>query len=448
MDLPKEFLEKIKRFPGDVSESYLQLFLNKPFAGYRVNTLKASVEAVTAVLGGQAVPFCDAGFYIEDGRPGLGNHPLHHAGAFYMQEPSAMSAVGMLSPKPGDRVLDLCAAPGGKSTQIAAALGGTGVLLANEFVAARARTLLSNVERMGVPNIVVTSLRPDFLCRAAAGLFDKVLVDAPCSGEGMFRKEPAAVQNWSEENVRACAVRQGKILDSAAEAVRPGGRICYSTCTFSPEENEGVVAAFLQRHPDFHLTDSGATFGIPGFPAFGGGREEMTLCRRIFPAQGGEGHFAALLERDGNAADSEENTSLQSDSPPDAFSDFWKDCFCDPLPAVRVEGERVLLPAPLPELPGVRPLRSGLLAGEVVKGRFEPAHALFMCGRYTPRRILSLDAPEERTRRFLHGEQIEAPGLAAGFVGVRVDGVPCGFGKAVDGLLKNRYPKGLRLLRI
>ena len=447
MDLPKKFLEKIKSFPDGVGEAYLRLFPERPFSGYRVNTLKASADLVTGALGGQAVPFCENGFYLEDGRPGLGNHPLHHAGAFYIQEPSAMSAVTMFSPRPGERVLDLCAAPGGKSTQIGAALRGEGVLLSNEFVASRARVLLSNIERMGVPNAVVTSLHPDTLCEAAAGLFDKVLVDAPCSGEGMFRKEPAAIQNWSEENVRTCALRQGKILDSAARAVRPGGRLCYSTCTFSPEEDEGVVAAFLERHPDFHLIDSGETFGLPGFPAFGGGREDMRLCRRIFPAQGGEGHFAALLQRDGEG-EAAGGCLLPSDPPPAVFADFWADCFCDPLPPVRVEGDRVFIPAPLPLPPGIRMLRHGLLVGELAKNRFEPAHALFMCGRYKPRRVLSLHAKEESARRFLHGEQIEAAGLSAGFAGVQIDGVPCGFGKVVDGLLKNRYPKGLRLLRV
>ena len=193
-----------------------------------------------------------------------GRQPLHHAGAFYVQEPSAASAVTVLAPVPGDRVLDLCAAPGGKSTQIAGALQGQGLLWSNEVVRNRAQVLLSNMERMGVRNAVVSSCRPDLLCERLAGYFDKVLVDAPCSGEGMFRREPQAVKEWSLAHTEACAARQLAILNSAAQAVREGGVLVYSTCTFAPVENEGVVSAFLQKHPGFVLEETGLSGGRQG----------------------------------------------------------------------------------------------------------------------------------------------------------------------------------------
>ena len=347
-----------------------------------------------------------------------------------------------LNPQPGDRVLDLCAAPGGKSSQIAACLNGEGLLWSNEIVKNRAAVLLSNLERMGVRNAVVSSSRPDALCPQLAGYFDKVLVDAPCSGEGMFRRDPQAIREWSEEHVRSCAVRQAAILDSAAEALRPGGFLAYSTCTFSPEENEQTVSAFLSRHPDFSLCDTGLPGGRPGF--FG-----MEKARRIFPMDGGEGHFVALLKKAGRSLPVP--ASLRSRR----RASFLRRRRRSGVPCaasrsrtglLRPAGEKLLLlPSDPPSLRGKGVLRAGIPLCERKGKRWEPAMACSL--RRIPQDLnLCLDfAPDDmRLAAFLRGEEIEGPQEGRGYCGVSVSGVVLGFGKLSGGRLKNHYPKGLR----
>ena len=233
--MTEKFLERMQSLLGDEFDAFLQYYNGENFRGLRVNTLKCTAEALQGALPFELkpTPFCPDGFYLPADVSSLGNHPLHHAGAFYMQEPSATSAVEMLGVQPGDRVLDLCAAPGGKSTQIGAKLKGEGLLWSNEIVKSRANILLSNIERMGIANAVVSNCHPEQLCERLAGCFDRVLVDAPCSGEGMFRKNSAAQTEWSEEHVKSCAERQLHILNSAKHALKPGGVLVYSTCTFS-----------------------------------------------------------------------------------------------------------------------------------------------------------------------------------------------------------------------
>ena len=243
--LPEAFAHRMKEMLGEEFPAFLAAYEQPHLKGVRVNPLKCAPETLQKAMSGlRPSPFSPLCFYSETEK--VGTLPLHHAGAFYSQEPSASSAVTVLDPQPGERVLDLCAAPGGKSTQIAACLMGEGLLWSNEIVRSRASILLSNMERMGVKNGVVSSCHPETLCSRLAGFFDKVLVDAPCSGEGMFRRDPQAVAEWSPEHVRACADRQLAILHSAKQAVREGGVLVYSTCTFSPEENEGVIRRFLE----------------------------------------------------------------------------------------------------------------------------------------------------------------------------------------------------------
>ena len=286
-----EFLIRMKSLLGEEYGQFLKYYEADNFRGLRVNTLKCSADMLKNAIGFplEQTPFCPDGFYIPKEIEGLGNHPLHHCGAFYIQEPSATSAVEMLGVQKGDRVLDLCAAPGGKSTQIGAKLGGTGLLWSNEIVKSRANILLSNIERMGISNAVVSNVHPDILCSQLSEQFDRVLVDAPCSGEGMFRKNSEAQNEWSEAHVKSCAERQLNILNSAKHALKSGGVMVYSTCTFSQEENEGVITRFLEENPDFTLEDSGVTFG----------RQTLEYARRIFPMDGGEGHFAARLRKSG-----------------------------------------------------------------------------------------------------------------------------------------------------
>ncbi|MGN0550460.1 MAG: RsmB/NOP family class I SAM-dependent RNA methyltransferase [Acutalibacteraceae bacterium] len=445
-NLPGKFLLNMKNLLNDEFGIFLSEYEKPHYRGIRINTLKASCKDVKKLLEFETTPspFCDDGLYIPPDTEGLGRLPLHHAGAFYVQEPSATSAVTVLDVKKGDIVLDLCAAPGGKSTQIASALNGTGLLWSNEIVKSRANILLSNIERAGVRNCVVSSCRPDELCERLSGFFDKILVDAPCSGEGMFRKDKTAIDEWSEEHTRTCAVRQLAILESAAKALKPGGTLVYSTCTFSKEENEGVILKFLDNHKEFMLEDFGADFG----------RRTLDKAVRIFPMDGGEGHFAAKLKKsDGierfTPYDDYKNifTNRNKDLKNSALK-LYDDIFTD-----RIYGEKfaiagdklILLPENLPSLLGLHILRAGILFGEIKKNRIEPCHALFMAGsKDCFNSLVDLDSRNEDIFKYLRGEEISVPDSTKGYTAVCVNGIVTGFGKASNGVLKNKYPKGLR----
>lgn len=345
-----------------------------------------------------------------------------------------MSAVALLDPQPGERVCDLCAAPGGKSTQIAGRLMGEGFLLCNEIDAKRARVLSRNIERMGIANALVTNEHPGNLAQRLPGFFDKVLIDAPCSGEGMFRKEEAAVTGWSPEYVQMCARRQANILDVGSNLVRPGGRLVYSTCTFAPEENEETIAAFLERNPDFALEPVEA----PWFTPVGIGQF------RLWPHQlRGEGHFVAVLRRIGG-----EDVKTQSHSGeklPKLWLDFAEGLgICLPVGKGVTFGQSLYwVPAQMPELRGLRVERPGLELGVVKKDRFEPAHALALwlqeCDNTED---FAADSPQ--IHRYLHGDVI--PSTKIGWCLVTVEGYALGWGKGDGSVLKNHYPKGLRRL--
>lgn len=454
---PPNFYARMRRLYGDQADALLAGD-GLPARGLRVNTLKCPVERFGELWDGEAkpVPFCEEGFQVNPYFK-AGADPLHHAGAYYMQEPSAMSAVTVLAPLTGERILDLCAAPGGKSTQIAAALRGQGLLWCNEYVRGRARVLAQNIERCGVRNAVVSSADAALLAGRLEGFFDGVLVDAPCSGEGMFRKEPAALEQWSEDNIRLCAARGRDILDAAAAMVRTGGRLVYSTCTFAPEENECQIAAFLNRHPEFELTAIEAPFGRPGLPwerveAFAQGIEEpaadLTLCRRITPADGGEGHFIARLVRRGEAKVTVALSDQPIDSRASSAEELYQTCFWEEPTGVWItHGEQIrLLPAGLPEWRGLGVLEAGIAVANVCKNRLEPCHAAFMAAQAAGcRRLVDLKRGDERLGLFLKGQEIPVEDVQ-GWTAVAVEGITLGFGKAGGGRLKNRYPKGLRLL--
>lgn len=444
--LPEEFLSVMESILGKEFPDFLECFRQQAYRAVRFNPLKMPAEKGAGLLPfcRSQTPFCSDSYYIDPLAQGVGNHPLHHAGAYYVQEPSAASAVTVLDPQPGDRVLDLCAAPGGKSTQIGAALKGKGILWSNEIVRSRANSLLSNIERLGIRNSVVSSCHPEVLCQRLAGWFDKVLVDAPCSGEGMFRRDSEAVKEWSLSHTEACAQRQGAILRTAAQTVKPGGILVYSTCTFSPLENEGVVETFLQETPGFELLDCGVSFGRPaGF----------SKARRIFPMDGGEGHFVAKLRRKEETAESVEHMNcyqikrLNKETEVSINNILNQILKQDPKGVLQVFGENVLLlPEGLPELSGLGVLRAGIIVGEHKRGRIEPAHGLFQAGKPEDfRQVLELNAGDPRIKAFLHGEEIDAPGFQ-GFAGISVEDVMTGFGKCSGGRMKNRYPKGLRTL--
>lgn len=455
---PAEWEKRMRRLLGAEYPAFAAQMGRPPVRGVRVNPLRCDARRFAALaeenLPGvtlRPVPFAPEGFAAE----GMlsGRHPWHHAGVFYLQEPSAMAAVTAAGIAPGMRVLDLCAAPGGKSTQAAGALMGRGFLLSNEVMPGRTAALLSNLERLGVRNAAVTCERPDRLCAALEGGFDVVLVDAPCSGEGLFRREPAAAREWGPGLPEACARRQTLILQSARRAVRPGGVLVYSTCTFAPEENEGVVDAFLQENPDFYIEEIPAAFGRPAMPEWAGAAPGVARARRILPQDGGEGHFVARLRR---AGDDPCRVKPAPVPPPagEAFEAFCREVFPAGVAGIpcRVGDEVFLLPeSPLPDMRGMRLLRAGVPAGTLRRTgrgaeRFEPAHGLFMAaGGSAPAVVCDLPAGSGELAAWLHGEEIPAPaGVPAGFAAVWAGGFPVGFGKISGGRIKNHYPKGLR----
>ncbi len=464
MTLPPLFEDRMRRLLGERYALFCECW-NTPLTtrGVRANALKCTAHRLRELSGLSlsTVPFSPDGFATDTAfRAGV--DPLHHAGAYYMQEPSAMSAVTLLAPKAGERVADLCAAPGGKSTQIAAALGHTGLLWANEYVPARARALAQNLERCGVRRAVVSCGDTARVAAALPAYFDAVLADVPCSGEGMFRKEPDALSGWSEDNIRLCAARSTEILDNAAALVRGGGRLVLSTCTFAPEENEGAVVRFLQRHPEFVLEEADVPFGEPAFDAVTvseflepelrafAATVPLFRCRRIFPWHGGEGHFLALFRRTDTASasypaiDTRDRTGAV-----EAAAALYLDCFADTPDGVFVRvGDTVrLLPHDLPATRGVHILGAGLPVAEVIAGRqerVEPTHAAFAAATAC-RRTVSLEQDDPRLTAFLRGEQLTVE-VADGWTCVAVCGIPVGFGKVSGRKLKNRYPKGLRLL--
>ena len=432
--------------------------------GVTVSALRTTPEAFAAQADFpvEPSPFCRAGFVVKDAAFKPGRHPYHHAGVFYSQEPSASSAAPLLGVRPGMRVLDLCAAPGGKSSQLAAALGGQGLLVSNEFVAARAEVLKSNLERMGVANAVVLNEDTDRIAAALPEFFDRVLVDTPCSGEGMFRKESVAVTQYDQPLLDRCAALGAEILENAAAMLAPGGILVYSTCTFAPGEDEGQIAAFLARHPEFTLCDlSGCGFGQPGEANRTGDYPlQAEYCRRIWPSDGGEGHFMAKLQKAADAPAVElprgKNGKGKGGKTPrvdakalQAWQSFAKELF--PTLAgqpIAVVGDGFLLepPALLPAAK-LHVLRAGVPAGRAAKGRFEPAHALFMAYGAQCTNCEELTLADPRTAAWLRGEEIEAQTAQNGWCAVLVDGFPLGGGKASGGRIKNHYPKALRNLK-
>ncbi len=425
--LPEVFLKRMEAQLGEEFQQYLQSLERPRAVALRFHPEKAAKVPFLA----DPVPWEPLGYYYDPtARPGL--HPYHEAGVYYLQEASAMSAVALLDPQPGEKVCDLCAAPGGKSTQIAGRLKGEGFLLSNEWSPKRAKILSQNMERMGVSNALVTNETVQNLVRYLPGFFDRVLIDAPCSGEGMFRKEEAAITDWSQETVEMCARRQAEILDAGAALLRPGGRLVYSTCTFAPEENEQAIAAFLQRNPDF----SPEAVEAPWFTPAGQGQFRLWPHKLL-----GEGHFAAVLRKAGEAP--AEGAFCPGQKLPKEWLSFAKELDIR-LPA----GKAVLFgqnlywaPEELPELKGLKVLRPGLELGEVKKDRFQPAHALALwlsdCGN-----TVSFPADSAQIKAYLHGEVL--PSAVRGWCQVQVDGFGIGWAKGDGNQLKNHYPKGLR----
>ncbi len=441
--VPEGFKRRMRALLG-VEYDALEAAWERPrSAALRLNPRKPLPPAALAALGAEPVPWAAGGYYYNPAlRPGLS--PFHDAGAYYLQEASAMAPAGLLDVRPGMRVLDLCAAPGGKSFQLAAALEGTGLLVSNEIDPKRAAVLSRNMERMGVANALVLNEHPARLAERFPNGFDRVLVDAPCSGEGMFRREEAAAAAWSERQILACARRQREILESAAKTLRPGGRLVYSTCTFAPEENEGTVSAFLKSRPDFHIRRLDAPCFSPGRPDWTDSPDPaLSYAVRLWPhVLRGEGHFAAVLERDGEGSSSLGPGEAGVPEPKELTE------FRATLNAMVPEGRLLffgnslyLSPEGLPALRGLRTLRPGLQLGEVKKGRFEPAHAWALWLRDCAS-TAAFPADGQEVANYLAGAPVE--GQQRGWTLLTASGLSLGWVKGSGGVLKNHLPKGLR----
>ncbi|ASA20676.1 RsmB/NOP family class I SAM-dependent RNA methyltransferase [Paenibacillus donghaensis] len=459
--LPSAYISRVREMLGEEAEAFLSSYSLPRTQGLRMNSLKSSSESgksaaalAVTLFGLEPVSWCRDGYYYEEpARPG--KHPYHHAGLYYIQEPSAMSAAELLAPLPGETVLDLAAAPGGKTTHLASLMKGEGLLVSNEIHPERAKILAENVERLGLTHTLVTSAAPAELALRFPAMFDRIMLDAPCSGEGMFRKDPAAVREWSPAHVEMCAARQWDILQEAYTMLKPGGSLAYSTCTFNREENEQTIARLIEHYPDLTLITT----------------------KRLWPhLQRGEGHFVALLRKQGDAdqavlpvqaakgkkrGNGSAGGPKQSAALNEAFRQFqvWAEA---ELPGFGSQGVPLLFGESLYLLPlafgvtpglharildGLRVPRAGLHVAQLKKNRVEPAHALAMAlqrGQAARSYDIPKDGPE--IRAWLRGESLPVPSSLHGWTLVTVDGLPVSWGKASSGQLKNHLPKGLRSL--
>lgn len=424
MKLPEKFCERMKNELKNEYESFIKSYDEAPYIALRVNTLKISSEEFKAIVDfcGENVPWCPTGFYY-DGKKG--NHPSSIAGLFYSQEPSAMIAAELAEVKEGDIVLDLCAAPGGKSTQLAAKLSGKGLLVSNEVNLGRAKILCENIERMGIKNAVVTNMYPEKMEKLFYEFFDKIVVDAPCSGEGMFRKDSVAVDEWSIEHTKSCAIRQLSILDSAYKMLTPGGRLVYSTCTFSKEENEEAVQKFAEKYPDISLRE----------------------MHRLMPHRiKGEGHFSAVFEKSGERQAKKHTPPITAKKEMiEAYRSFERENLNMSLDGNFVSfGENLyLLPKEMITLDKIKCIRPGLFLGEVRKGRFVPSHHLATALKKEDFKQ-SIALSEDKLEAYLKGETIVYNGEKGYGVMLYKEKFPVGWYKLSDGQAKNHYPKHLR----
>lgn len=463
MNIPDAFAARMKSLLGEEEyTAFVASYAEPRKQGLRVNRLKLSPDALLARIDWPLSPVSwtkDGFYYPENLRPA--KHPYYHAGLYYIQEPSAMSPASILDARPGERVLDLCAAPGGKTTQLAASMQGEGILVTNDNNPNRVKALVKNVELYGVRNAIVTNETPDKLAVAFPGYFDKILVDAPCSGEGMFRKEPDMIKSWSETAIETCCGMQRSILVDAARMLRPGGRLLYSTCTFAPEENEQMIAEFLDKHPDFSVVPvhmhEGWEKGRPEWTRDPASYAQVSRTARLWPHRvKGEGHYVALLQKAGEVIEpapanlaTKGKKSLEKE-----LADFytfvketlpsWKG-FEDSRFMLTMHEDRVFLsPAGLPDLKRLRLARQGWLLGTIKKKRFEPSQAFAMGLQATDViRTVHFTADDPDVIRYVKGETLMIQ-AEKGWNIVCVDGYPLGWAKGIGTSLKNMYPAGWR----
>ncbi|MDA8354534.1 MAG: RsmB/NOP family class I SAM-dependent RNA methyltransferase [Firmicutes bacterium] len=452
--LPLDYRKQMNTLLGDEYPAFLQTYEEPPHRALRINTLKISTADGVNRLPFQLepIPWCDTGFFYQHDRDRPGKHVYHAAGLYYIQDPSAMAPAEALDPQPGEKVLDLCAAPGGKTTQLASKMNGKGILVANEISRERRKALVENLERCGVTNAVILGEDPRHLSSRFAGWFDRILIDAPCSGEGMFRKDPETRERWSIRSTEVAADLQVSILEAAAPMLRPGGRLVYSTCTFNVRENEGTLDRFLKLHPQFTPVDvPGSNHFLPGLTEGTDVNPSLSRAARLWPHHlKGEGHFVAVL---GKTEGEEGARQKPGKLPPvhrdakNVFQTFIDDTLSqDPFPGpFTLFGDHLYqVPRELPSLKGLVVERPGFYLGQAKRRHFAPSHALALA--LTPDRVqrrVNFSAGDEPLLRYLQGEALAHEG-EKGWTLVTVDHFPLGWGKVSGGLLKNHYPKWLR----
>lgn len=461
MELPRVFYDKMKELLGDEFNAFLDSYDDERMYGLRVNTSKISCEEFEKISPFEIkkIPWIDNGYYYDGSAVSPAKHPYYHAGLYYLQEPSAMTPANRLDVSEHNAVLDLCAAPGGKATELGVKLRGSGVLVANDISNSRAKALLKNIELFGIRNPFVVNEPPAKLAEYFPEFFDRILLDAPCSGEGMFRKEPAVMKSYVANGVEYYAKLQREILVPAVKMLKPGGKLLYSTCTFSPEEDEQAITYITDMFPELHICEIKGYEGFDnGHPEWSDGNEELKKCVRIWPHKmHGEGHFLALLQKDGvndggrvlSQIKGKVKTGINKKL--EYFYEFVKDLdWVFDESRLELQGERLFyMPPVLGKLKGMRFLRNGLYLGDCLNKRFEPSQAFAMAiGRGEYKKTITLPQDDVRVIKYLKGETItlssdEAEGK--GWQLFCVDGFPLGWGKLNNGTLKNKYHSGWRL---
>ncbi len=446
--LPPEYIKRMQTLLGDEYSEYEKAVNMPPVKAFRVNTDKISLEDFSKlnIFSNEKIPYVKNGFYLDYEK--IGNHPFHHAGMIYVQEPAAMAPAECIDINPEWTVLDMCAAPGGKSTQLRNKLEASSVLVSNEIIPSRCKILTGNIERLGLSNTVTTCMDSGKIAKNFPNTFDLIMVDAPCSGEGMFRKEEIAISEWSPQNVIKCAERQTEILENAVKVLKNGGYIIYATCTFSLEENEMVIDAFLQNHPEFEISpvkDVVKNHTCDGISFDGCKCDNIHFARRFYPHKAkGEGQFMAVLHNTNSPVSNktkETNNSVKIDKTIFHFLD-------DVLKSYKQENVTIYNGNPVYftndfKIKDGTAFSCGITIGEIRKNYIQPHHQFFMALGKLFKRKIELKSDSELLQKYLRGEEIPCD-LNNGWAVVMVEGSTLGGAKVVNGVAKNHYPKGLR----
>lgn len=449
-NLPIEFTERMQKLLGDEFENFISAVNGTPVKGFRVNTDKISLEDFEKinVFGKEKIPYVENGFYLDFDK--AGNHPYHHAGMIYIQEPGAMAPAECVEIEEGWKILDMCAAPGGKSTQLRNKLGENGLLVSNEIVPSRCKILTGNIERLGLKNCVTTCMDTSRLAKTFPETFDLIMVDAPCSGEGMFRKDDTAIAEWSEGNVKMCAERQAEILENAVKCLKDGGYIVYATCTFSLEENEMAVASFLEKHPEFEIIpvkEEVKNSTSDGIFYDGCTCENIHFARRFYPHKAkGEGQFMAVLHNKNQYVEAKKKTVSKAEKIDRTVYDFLDTTLNSyhKEKVIMYNGNPVYF-TPDFEVKKGTAFSCGVTIGEVAKNYVKPHHQFFMAMGENFKRKIELFPDSEEMKKYLRGEEFETT-CENGWAVVMTDGCAVGGVKVSSGKAKNHYPKGLRIV--